>query len=189
MEDRYGVQPVAPTGTTITRFNYHRPKWFGGFFGFSYRHNQPGNCTYDADAVGRIITPENLNTVIEPLYLKTPILAYHMAITIFLALSVLLTLLQQGLYWLIEFAFLDLNPGNGYLHTLGILWYCLWIIGLFTIIPLYYVSIWHVEVFFREGDPSFEEYRVKFNVKKDPPGKFVLIPGFKRIDALEIVSA
>ena len=123
------------------------------------------------------------------MYLKTPILAYHAAITIFLALSVLLTVMQQGLYWLVEFTFLDINPGNGYLRTLGIMWYCLWAIGLFTIVPLYYVSIWHVENFFREGDPSFEEFRVKFNVKKDKPGKFVLIPGFKRIDSLELVAA
>lgn len=43
-----------------------------------------------------IITPENLNRLVEPLYTMTPILSYHMAITIFLAFSVLLTALQQG---------------------------------------------------------------------------------------------
>ena len=89
------------------------------------------------------------------MYLKTPVLAYHMAITIFLALSVLLTVMQQGLYWLVEFTFLDINPGNDYLRTLGILWYCLWVIAFFVIIPLYYVAIWHIETFFRENDPIF----------------------------------
>ena len=142
--DREKIMPDPPSGTTITRFNYNRPKWFGGFFGFHYRHNQPGNCQYDADAVGRIASPEVLNELVEPLYLKTPVLAYHIAITIFLCFSVLLTVLQQGFYWLIEFMFLDINPGNGYLHTLGILWYCIWLIGLFVIIPLYFVAVWHI---------------------------------------------
>ena len=64
MEDRFGVKPEPVQGTTITRFNYHRPKWFGGFFGFAYRHNQPGNCQYDTDAVTRMITPDNLNKIL-----------------------------------------------------------------------------------------------------------------------------
>ena len=102
-----------------------------------------------------MVSPEDLNKLVEPLYLRTPVLIYHIAITIFLALSVLLTVLQQGLYWLVEFAFLDINPGNGYLRTLGILWYCLWGISIFVIIPLYYASIWHVENYFRGGDPIF----------------------------------
>jgi len=55
-------------GTTITRFNYNRPKWFGGFFGWPYKHNLPGNCSYDAEAVSRIISAEDLNRLVEPMY-------------------------------------------------------------------------------------------------------------------------
>lgn len=92
-EDRL---PMRPTGTVITRFNYNRPKWFGGFFGHPGKHNTSGNCCYDADALARVISPEDLNKLVEPMYTITPIFAYHLAITIFLALSVLLTVLQQG---------------------------------------------------------------------------------------------
>ena len=98
----------------------------------------------------RILSPEDLNRLVEPLYTITPILAYHMAITIFIAFSILLTVLQQGFNVLIEFAFItSLDHDNWYLHTLGIIWYCVWGVGLFTIVPLYYVSIHHFERYFR----------------------------------------
>jgi hypothetical protein len=35
-----------PSGSVVTRFNYHRPKWFGGFFGDPNNHNKSGNCRY-----------------------------------------------------------------------------------------------------------------------------------------------
>lgn len=142
--------PARPQGTVITRFNYNRPKWFGGFFGDPDKHNKNGNCCYDSEAMNSIITPENLNRLVEPLYTMTPVLSYHMAITIFLAFSVLLTVLQQGFNALIEFAFItSIDNNNWYLHTLGVIWYCVWGVGLFTIIPLYYVSLHHIERYFR----------------------------------------
>ena len=135
--------------------------------------------------MAKVISPEDMNRLVEPMYLMTPVLGYHLAISIFLAFSILLTILQQGFNWLIEFAFLNISPSNSYLHTLGILWYCIWGIGLFTIIPLYYVSLNNIERYFRDAsDPIFEELHVRVRVKKDEPGKFVLIPGFKKLDAL-----
>ena len=178
-----------PSGTVVTRFNFNRPKWFGGFFGFTRRHNQPGNCLYDAEAMGRVISPEDLNRLAGPMYLLTPVLCYHMAITIYLALSVLLGIMQLGFNWLIEFAFLDIAPSNGYLHTLGILWYCVWIAGLVVVVPLYYVSLVNVHRYFGEGtDPIFRELRVKVRLVMGEPSKFVLIPGFKKVEGLEIIS-
>jgi len=44
-------------GVLITRFNYNRPKWFGGFFGDPKNHNKPGNCVYDPEAMNKIIAP------------------------------------------------------------------------------------------------------------------------------------
>ena len=125
------------------------------------------------------------------MYTLTPVLAYHITITVFLALSLVLTFLQFGFNAIIEFAFIsNLDPGNTYLHALGVVWYCTWGIGLVVIIPLYYVSIYHMERYLREGkDPIFEELRVKVNVKKNEGGRFVLIPGFKKMDSIEIVSA
>jgi hypothetical protein len=183
--------PSNPRGTVITRFNYNRPKWFGGFFGEPSKHNTSGNCVYDKDAMARVISPEDLNKLVEPMYLITPIFAYHLAITIFLALSVLLTFLQQGFNLLIEFAFItSLDQNNYYLRTLGIIWYCVWGIGLFTIVPLYYVSVHHVERYFRDSQgPIFTELRVKAIVNKSAPNKFLLIDGFKKLDSIEIVQA
>jgi hypothetical protein len=176
-------------GTEVTRFNYNRPKWFGGFFGFDNKHNTTGNCRYDAAAMGAVLSPQDLNRLVEPMYLMTPVLAYHLSITIFLAFSLLLTLLQQGFYWLVEFAFLDIAPSSEYLHTLGVIWYVVWALGLLVICPLYFVAVNNIEQYFRAGsDPIFEELRVQVKIKKDQPGKFVLIEGFKKIDALEIVS-
>ena len=34
-------------GAVVIRFNYHRPKWFGGFFGHAKDHNNVGNCRYN----------------------------------------------------------------------------------------------------------------------------------------------
>lgn len=79
----------------------------------------------------------------------TPVLAYHLAITIFVALSVLLTIMQQGFNYLISFGFITtVDANNSYLHALGIIWYIVWAVGLFTIIPLYYVSVHNIERFF-----------------------------------------
>jgi hypothetical protein len=86
------------SGSLITRFNYNRPKWFGGFFGNPKDHNKSGNCKYTSEVV---LSPEELNKLIEPLYLMTPVLAYHLAITIFIALSLLITILQQSYNYLI----------------------------------------------------------------------------------------
>lgn len=88
------------TGTVVTRFNYHRAKWFGGFFGGVEIHNKSGGCAYSSE-LSSIITPENLNKLVEPMYTMTPVLAYHLSITIFVALSVLITLLQQSYNWLV----------------------------------------------------------------------------------------
>mgnify|MGYP000985909278 FL=1 len=44
-------------GVVITRLNYNRPKWFGGFFGSPEKHNKSGNCVYDANAMAKIISP------------------------------------------------------------------------------------------------------------------------------------
>lgn len=60
-EDRL---PLKPEGTTITRFNYNRPKWFGGFFGHPIKHNRPGNCVYDAETLSRVISAEDLNRMV-----------------------------------------------------------------------------------------------------------------------------
>lgn len=79
---------------------------------------------------------------------------------------------------------------NGYLRTLGIIWYCVWGIGLFTIIPLYYVAVHHVERYFRDcNDPIFSELGVRVNIKKGETSKFLLIEGFKKLEAIEIVAA
>jgi len=45
------------SGVIVTRFNYHRPKWFGGFFGAPNTHNHSGFCSYDAEEMKRLITP------------------------------------------------------------------------------------------------------------------------------------
>lgn len=87
-----------PSGPLITRINYNRPKWFGGMLGEPKNHNTSGNCRYPED-LG--ISAEDLNKLLEPIYTMTPVLAYHLAITIFVALSVLVTLLQQGYNYLI----------------------------------------------------------------------------------------
>lgn len=187
-EDRL---PLNPQGTVITRFNYNRPKWFGGFFGEPSKHNTTGNCTYDKDAMARVLSPEDLNRLVEPMYQIKPIFAYHLAITIFLAISVLLTLMQQGFNLLIEFAFItSLDQNNYYLRTLGIIWYCIWAVAFFVIIPLYYVTVQHVERYFRDSnDPIFSQLRVKVSVNKSAPNKFLLIDGFKKLDSIEIVEA
>lgn len=123
------------------------------------------------------------------MYTMTPVLAYHLAITIFVALSVLITLLQQGYNWLIEFSFVAAGDG-GYLRTLGVIWYITWVLGIVTIVPLYYVTLHNVEQFFIQGNQgSFRELGVSVKINKNPPTKFLLIPGFKRIDSLEFSAA
>lgn len=177
-----------PSGAVVTRFNYHRAKWFGGFFGNPKYHNKPGNCVY-SEQLTSIISAENLNKLVEPMYTMTPVLAYHLAITIFVALSVLITLLQQAYNWLVEFAIVN-GGGSGYLQTLGVIWYIIWVLGVVTIVPLYYVSLHNVERFFvEENEKSFKELGVSVKIIKNPPSKFLLIPGFKRIDSLEFSSA
>jgi len=86
-----------------------------------------------------------------------PVLAYHLAISIFLALSVLLTLLQQGYNYLVEFGFITNTTSSGsYLRTLGYIWYVTWVLGVFTIVPLYYVSLNTIERFFLDdGNGTF----------------------------------
>ena len=91
--------------------------------------------------MSRVISPDDMNRLVEPIYLLTPVLMYHMTITIFLALSILLAIMQQAVGWLIDFAFLDIDANNGYLHTLGDIWYIIWAIGLVASIGLYYVSV------------------------------------------------
>jgi len=85
--------------------------------------------------------------------------------------------MQQGFNFLIEYAFLDISDsGAPFLKTLGVVWYCIWVIGFFTIIPLYYVSIHNIEHYFKESsDKIFEEFRVRVKITKDPPSKFLLI--------------
>jgi hypothetical protein len=123
------------------------------------------------------------------MYTMTPVLAYHLSITIFVALSVVVTLLQQGYNWLIEFS-IATGGGTGYLQTLGIIWYVVWVLGVVTTIPLYYVSLHNIERFFiEENERSFRELGVSVKIIKNPPSKFLLIPGFKRIDSLEFSSA
>lgn len=177
--------------TVVTRFNYHRPKWFGGFFGPPNMHNKPGHCTYDPEAMRDVLSPEDMNLLLEEMYTMTPVLAYHLAITVFLALSVLLTALQQGFNYLIEFGFItSVSPTNGYLQTLGYIWYVTWVLGVITIVPLYYVSLFNIERYFTDSDAKpFKDLQVKATVHKDPPGKFLLIPGFKKIDKLEFSRA
>lgn len=51
-------------GIVITRFNYNRPKWFGGFFGDPQNHNKAGNCKYSAEDMASIIKPEELNKMV-----------------------------------------------------------------------------------------------------------------------------
>lgn len=75
----------------------------------------------------------------------TPVLAYHLAITIFVALSVLITLLQQGYNFLIEFRFVDNTADNvSFLQTMGVIWYAIWVVGVVSIVPLYYVTLHNV---------------------------------------------
>ena len=163
MEDRIS------RGTTITRFNYNRPKWFGGFFGWPYKHNLPGNCLYDPETVSRIISPENLNRMVEPMYEIGTVMAYHMAITIFLVLSVLLLLIQQGYSLLVEFAFMDLGT-NSFMKAVGIIWYIVWGLGLVTIVPLYFLAVQQIEKYFRDADdPIFRELGVRVNIRKEDP--------------------
>jgi hypothetical protein len=81
------------------------------------------------------------------MYTMTPVLAYHLAITIFVALSIFLTFMQQAYNWLVEFSIVT-GSGASYLQTLGIIWYVTWALGLFTIVPLYYVTLHNVERFF-----------------------------------------
>jgi hypothetical protein len=88
-------------GVKVTRFNYNRPKWFGGFFGDPLNHNKSGNCIYNEEEMKPLLNAERLNELAEPIYLMTPVLAYHLAITIFCALSVVLTLMQQFFNYLI----------------------------------------------------------------------------------------
>jgi len=85
--------------------------------------------------------------------------------------------MQQGLNFLIEYAFVDISNSAGpFLRTLGIIWYCIWVIGFFTIIPLYYVSIHNIERYFKDSsDKIFEEFKVRVQITKDPPSKFLLI--------------
>ena len=177
-----------PTGAVVTRFNYHRPKWFGGFFGEPVNHNKSGNCTYPP-ALTDVISAENLNKLVEPMYTMTPILAYHLSITVFLALSVLTTVLQQGYTWFESFAIIT-GTSASYLHALGIIWYITWVLGVVVIVPLYYVSLHNVERFFvEENEKSFKDLGVRVKIHKNPPGRFLLIPGFKRIDSLEFSRA
>lgn len=140
--------------------------------------------------MARILTPEDLNKLVEPLYTITPVLAYHLAITIFLAISVFLTVMQQGFNFLVEYAFITtFQSGSTFLRALGIIWYITWGVGFFTIIPLYYVSLHNIERYFRESsDLVFQQLKVKVIVKKDQLNKFVLIDGFKKIDSLEITT-
>lgn len=91
------------------------------------------------------ISGEDLNRLIEPIYTMTPVLAYHLAITIFVALSVLITLLQQGYNFLIEFRFVDNTADNvSFLQTMGVIWYAIWVVGVVSIVPLYYVTLHNV---------------------------------------------
>ena len=131
-----------------------------------------------------------MNKLVEPLYKVTPFFAYHVAITAFVALSIILTLLQQGFNYLISFGFISsVDPNNYYLRTLGIIWYVVWGVGFFSIVPLYFVSLQHVENYFISCENRvFGEMRVRVRVKKDAPNKFLFIDGFKKIDSLEIVS-
>jgi len=116
-------------------------------------------------------------------------MAYHMAITIFLALSVVLLLMQQGYSLLTEFIFLDLGTSN-FMQIVGIIWYIVWGIGLLVIIPLYFFAVQAIEKYFRDADdPIFGELRVRVGIKKDEPSDKVLIEGFKKIDALDILNA
>jgi len=48
-------------GVVITRFNYNRPKWFGGFFGSPAHHNKSGNCHYNEEEMRPLLTAEQLN--------------------------------------------------------------------------------------------------------------------------------
>ena len=77
------------------------------------------------------------------MYLMTPVFCFHLSITIFLALSLLLTALQQSYNYLVEFRIIT-GGGVSYLQTIGILWYVIWVLGAFVIIPLYYVSIHNI---------------------------------------------
>jgi len=103
------------------------------------------------------------------MYTMTPVLAYHLAISIFCALSVLLTAMQQSFNYLIEFGFVtNADPNNSYLHALGIVWYVVWALGLITIIPLYYVSVNNIERYFVEGgNEKFRELRVNVKITKN----------------------
>lgn len=120
------------------------------------------------------------------MYKIRPVFAYHLAITIFCALSVLLTVMQQAFNYLIEFGFVtSSDPNNSYLRALGVIWYVVWGLGLVTIIPLYYVSINSIERYFVDGESDkFRKLGVKVQIRKDPPSKFLLIDGFKKIDKL-----
>lgn len=123
------------------------------------------------------------------MYTMTPVLAYHLAITIFVALSIFLTFMQQAYNWLVEFSIVT-GSGASYLQTLGIIWYVTWALGLFTIVPLYYVTLHNVERFFvDENERSFRDLGVRVKINKNPESKWLLIPGFKRIDSLEFERA
>ena len=138
MEDRLR----GARGVVVTRFNYHRPKWFGGFFGFAKNHNSPGNVKYEVENMGSIINAEGLNEMIEPIYEMAPVLAYHLAITIFLGLSLLLTTLTQGYNLLLQFAIIDSAHASWeYFRVIGVVWYLCWGLGVLVIVPLYYVAL------------------------------------------------
>ena len=122
--------------------------------------------------------------MVEPIYEMTPVLFYHLAITIFIGLSVLLTALQQGYNILLQFGIVDSAHASWeYFRVIGIIWYICWALGFLTIIPLYYVALNNIERFFVENANSLP---VNVTINKNPPSKFLLIPGFKKIDWLEI---
>jgi len=73
----------------------------------------------------------------------TPVFSFHLSITIFLAMSLLLTALQQSYNYLVEFRIIT-GEGAAYLQTIGIVWYVTWALGALVIVPLYYVSIHNI---------------------------------------------